>query len=121
MATLLFLFVPLGVVVLFSFHSSGGLTFPFEGFSTRWYDEVFGDATFSDAFVNSLVARASRPRWSRCCRHAGGLRGLAHLLSPRGPLQFLFIAPVLLPASSSAPRCSPSSLGSGSNARCSPC
>ena len=40
-AGLVFLWAPLLLVVLFSFHSTGSLTFPFEGFSTRWYDEVF--------------------------------------------------------------------------------
>ena len=38
---LVFLFVPLVLMVLFSFHKTGGLTFPFEGFSLRWYDEVY--------------------------------------------------------------------------------
>jgi ABC-type spermidine/putrescine transport system permease subunit II len=96
-ATLLFLFVPLAIVVLFSFHSGGGLTFPFEGFSTRWYDEVFGDATFSDAFVNSLwlgLATAALTLGLGLPAAYGVSRMTSRL---RGPLQFLFIAPVLLP------------------------
>ena len=51
---LVFLLVPLAIVVLFSLHSSPSLTFPFEGFSTRWYDEVFGDEQFREALFNSL-------------------------------------------------------------------
>ena len=38
---LVFLFLPLVVVVLFSFHATGSLSFPFTGFSLRWYREVF--------------------------------------------------------------------------------
>ena len=38
---LIFLFVPLVVVVLFSFHKTGALSFPFQGFSLRWYRDVF--------------------------------------------------------------------------------
>ncbi len=51
---LVFLLVPLGIVALFSLHSSPSLTFPFQGFSTRWYDEVFGNEQFREALFNSL-------------------------------------------------------------------
>jgi ABC-type spermidine/putrescine transport system permease subunit II len=95
--TLLFLFVPLGVVILFSFNSDAGLSFPFGGFSTRWYDNVLSDSTFTDAFVNSL--------WLALATAAVTVvfgTPAAYALSRsgsriRGPLQLLFIAPVLLP------------------------
>jgi spermidine/putrescine transport system permease protein len=96
-ATLLFLFVPLVIVVLFSFHSTAGLTFPFEGLSTRWYDDVFSDQTFSDALVNSLVLAVATAVVTVV---AGTLAAYAISRTTsrvRGPLQFLFIAPVLLP------------------------
>ncbi|MGV1047284.1 MAG: ABC transporter permease [Solirubrobacterales bacterium] len=51
---LLFLLVPLVIVALFSFHSSASLTLPFEGFSTKWYSEVFGSEDFRIALENSL-------------------------------------------------------------------
>ncbi len=95
--TLVFLFAPLAIVVLFSFHAGGGLTFPFEGLSTRWYDSVFNDTTFSEAFVNSLilgVATAVLTVLLGTPAAYGVTRSSSRL---RGPLQFLFIAPVLLP------------------------
>jgi ABC-type spermidine/putrescine transport system permease subunit II len=97
LAALLFLFVPLVIVVLFSFHSTGGLTLPFEGFSTRWYREVFGDPDFSAALRNSLVLGVLTALL--CVALAllaayGVLRSHSRL---RGPLQFLFVAPILLP------------------------
>lgn len=49
-----FLLFPLALVALFSLHSSPSLTFPFEGFSTRWYSEVFGSQDFREALFNSL-------------------------------------------------------------------
>jgi spermidine/putrescine transport system permease protein len=55
MAALLFLFVPLGVVVLFSFNAGGSLTFPFAGFSMRWYREIVESPAFRDAVVNSAM------------------------------------------------------------------
>jgi spermidine/putrescine transport system permease protein len=51
---LVFLLVPLVIVALFSLHSSPSLTFPFEGFSLRWYEEVFSDEQFREALFNSL-------------------------------------------------------------------
>jgi spermidine/putrescine transport system permease protein len=54
-AALLFLYAPLAVVVLFSFHERPSLSFPFSGFSLRWYEQVFASAEFRSAMRNSLV------------------------------------------------------------------
>jgi len=94
---LVFLYVPLVVVVLFSFHATGALSFPFTGFSLRWYRETFGSSIFVDALQNSAVVACSvalitlvigtmaaygltrcRPRW-------------------RAPLAALFFLPITLP------------------------
>ncbi|MBA3382390.1 MAG: ABC transporter permease [Actinobacteria bacterium] len=53
--SLVFLFAPLVVVVLFSFHNTGSLSFPFTGFSLRWYREVFSSAEFTRALENSAI------------------------------------------------------------------
>jgi ABC-type spermidine/putrescine transport system permease subunit II len=50
----LFLFLPIFVVVLFSFNKTASLTFPFHGFSLRWYRSVFSSSTYRDAIVASL-------------------------------------------------------------------
>jgi len=52
---LTFLYAPLMIVVLFSFHSSGGLSLPFEGFSLRWYEDVLLKDEFRAAALNSLI------------------------------------------------------------------
>lgn len=52
-SALIFLFVPLGVVLLFSFHASGSLSFPFEGFSLRWYRDLMVNENFREAVANS--------------------------------------------------------------------
>lgn len=51
---LVFLFAPLAVVVLFSFHKTNSLTPPFEGLSTRWYREVLADRAFRSGLATSL-------------------------------------------------------------------
>lgn len=54
-AALLFLYAPLGIVILFSFHETPALSFPFTGFSLRWYREVLASAEFLDSVRNSLM------------------------------------------------------------------
>lgn len=52
---LLFLYAPIAVIGMFSFHSSASLVFPFEGWSLRWYAQIFESATFRDSLYNSLI------------------------------------------------------------------
>ena len=54
-AALFFLVAPLAVVVLFSFHETASLAFPFTGFSLRWYREVLSSGPFLTATLNSLI------------------------------------------------------------------
>lgn len=42
---MLFLYAPIAIIALFSFHSSASLSFPFEGFSTKWYEALFSSST----------------------------------------------------------------------------
>ena len=96
-AALLFLYVPLAVVVLFSFHETGSLSLPFTGFSLRWYRFVLSDPGFSAALWNSLFVAA----WTAAVTLLLGTVaafGLARTRSRlRGPLALLFFLPITLP------------------------
>jgi spermidine/putrescine transport system permease protein len=48
-----FLFVPLLMVVLFSFNAGGSLTFPFRGFTLDWYRQVLSSREFRSAVIAS--------------------------------------------------------------------
>ena len=50
----LFLYAPIAVLIIFSFNS-GKSTSVFEGFSLRWYEELFRDSATLDAFKNSMI------------------------------------------------------------------
>ena len=58
---LVFLYLPLAMVVLFSFHATGAVSFPFTGFSLRWYRETLGDEIFRSTLWNSTVVAISSP------------------------------------------------------------
>ena len=51
---LLFLFVPLFVVVVFSFNDGGSVTLPFRGVTLDWYREILSSPEFRDAVANSV-------------------------------------------------------------------
>ena len=97
-AALLFLFVPLAIVVLFSFHRTGALSFPFTGFSLRWYREVFGSAEFRNAAQNSLAVAlvCSGITLVLGTLAAYGLSRISSRLF-RTPLALLFFLPITLP------------------------
>jgi spermidine/putrescine transport system permease protein len=52
--TLLFLFLPIVLIVLFSFNASPTLSFPITGLTFGWYHEVLSDPLFVAALENSL-------------------------------------------------------------------
>ena len=96
-AGLIFLWAPLLLVFLFSLHSTGSLTFPFEGFSTRWYDEVFSSEEIRSAAENSLIVATSTALITLVLGTLAAY-GLTRSTSRlRGPLSLLFFLPITLP------------------------
>jgi spermidine/putrescine transport system permease protein len=53
-AILAFLIAPLLIIILFSFHATPALSFPFTGFSLRWYQQVFAEPALGSALLKSL-------------------------------------------------------------------
>lgn len=95
--SLLFLYLPLVVVVLFSFHRTTGLAFPFEGFSLRWYREVFSSIEFRSAALNSLWVALIVAALTLLLGTLAAY-GLSRSRSRwRGPLALLFFLPITLP------------------------
>ena len=97
MLALLFLYLPLVVVVLFSFHATGALSFPFTGFSFRWYRDTFGSPTFSSALQNSAIVATSVAILTLVLGTMAAY-GLSRCRpSLRAPLAALFFLPITLP------------------------
>jgi spermidine/putrescine transport system permease protein len=88
---------PLVVIVLFSFHSSQSLSFPFEGFSLRWYEEILKNPQLSSAIIKSLIIAAAT---SVTTLVLGTMFSLAWLrLAPRSRviLETLCVMPIAFP------------------------
>ena len=50
-----FIYLPVVVLVLYSFQESGLPVPPFDGPSLKWYDDVLGDSDVTDALTHSLL------------------------------------------------------------------
>lgn len=57
--TLLFLYVPVAILILFSFNDSPVTSFPLSGFTLDWYRKVFANSALLTALRNSLVVALS--------------------------------------------------------------
>ena len=55
---LVILFGPVLMLALFSFNDSSIISLPWEGFTTRWYDEAWNSHEAKDAILNSLLVAA---------------------------------------------------------------
>jgi spermidine/putrescine transport system permease protein len=51
----LFLYLPIFLLIIFSFNDSQSLRFPLQGFTLRWYEELFGAGELLEAAWNSVV------------------------------------------------------------------
>ncbi|MDE0169883.1 MAG: ABC transporter permease [bacterium] len=90
---IIYLFAPLIVMVAFSFNSSPRLSFPFAGFSLRWYEEIFTDTLVLRAFRRSLQAAVV----------TAGITGVLGLLAALGILKIAKRARGFILAISAAP------------------
>jgi spermidine/putrescine transport system permease protein len=93
LATYAFLYMPLAVVVLFSFNDSE-LNASWVGFTTRWYGKLLGDAGMLQAAANSLLIAIIS---GTIATVLGTMAGIAlHRWRPRF-LPFLVLTPVAMP------------------------
>ncbi len=92
-----FLIAPIAIIVLFSFHATPALSFPFQGFSLRWYSELLGNEALAAAAVKSLVIATAT---AVTCLFLGGAAALAWLRvggRTRLALEMLWLTPIALP------------------------
>ena len=93
LAVYAFLYLPLAVVVLFSFNDSM-LNAEWVGFTTRWYRRLLHDRDMLQAAANSLLIAVLA---SSVATVLGAMAGIAmHRYSPR-LLPFLALTPVAMP------------------------
>jgi spermidine/putrescine transport system permease protein len=95
--TLAFLLSPLIIIVLFSFHASPALSFPFTGVSLKWYGEVFQNPQLISSIVNSLVVALFTAAVTLLLGAGAALAWLRLPRSGRTTLELLCLTPIALP------------------------
>ncbi len=92
-----FLYLPLALLILFSFSRSATGTFPITGFSLRWYRTLFDDFFALDAFRNSLVVAATTMVVATTVGTLGAFGIVRCHFRLKGALTSLIIMPMVIP------------------------
>ncbi len=92
----LLIYLPILVVVVFSFNESK-LTVSFQGFSLKWYQELFQDRALKEALWNSLFLAVSSCLVSAVIGTLGAI-GLSRIhWKSKGALEYISILPLMIP------------------------
>lgn len=94
---LAFLLIPLGLIVLFSFNAEQSFTFPINGYSLRWYEQIFTDPQLAKALGKSFLIATLTALVTLILGAAASLAWLRFGRVGRSILEILCITPIALP------------------------
>lgn len=90
----LFIYLPVGALVLFSFQDGTLPVPPFEGPSLRWYADVLGDDDLTEALANSVLVAVGSAVVSVALGFTAAYGLARHVLPGTAVLRALLIAPL---------------------------
>ena len=93
----IFLFAPILLLVAFSFNANRYGTFPFTGWTTHWYSEVFGNYQIKDALTTTLKVAAEVTVVSTIVGTAAAFPLVRSRLPFRGGVRVAFTLPIMIP------------------------
>jgi spermidine/putrescine transport system permease protein len=92
-----FLFAPIVLLVLFSFNANRYGTFPFTGWTTSWYGQVFGDYQIKDALSTSIRVALEVTLISTVVGTAAAFPLVRSRLPFRNGVRIGFTLPIMIP------------------------
>lgn len=92
-----FLLLPLLIIILFSFHASPALSFPFTGVSLRWYGELMSNSLLGAAVLKSVVIAFLTAVVTLLLGASASLAWLNFGRKGRAFIEALTITPIALP------------------------
>jgi spermidine/putrescine transport system permease protein len=92
-----FLFAPIVLLVLFSFNANQYGTFPFTGWTTDWYGQVFHDYQIKDALSTTLKIAAQVTIVSTVVGTAAAFPLVRSRLPFRSGVRIAFTLPIMIP------------------------
>lgn len=93
----LFMFLPVGVVVLLSFNASQFGSFPMTGLSLRWFEELASNEAILRAFRTSILLGALTALISTTLGVLASLALVRYEIPGRNLISTILIAPILVP------------------------
>src|SRR5881398_1863964 len=96
-AVYVFLFAPIVLLVIFSFNANRYGTFPFTGWTTKWYGQVFGDYQIRDALTTTLKVSAEVPLISTVVGTAAAFPLVRSRLPFRSGVRIAMTLPIMIP------------------------
>jgi len=92
-----FLFAPVVLLVAFSFNANRYGTFPFTGWTTKWYGQVFGDYQIRDALTTTLKVSAEVTLISTVVGTAAAFPLVRSRLPFRSGIRIGMTLPIMIP------------------------
>ena len=89
-----FIYLPVVILVLFSFTSRNIPLPPFEGPSLQWYERIFSNERMVDAFVNSVVLAASSSLVATVLGFLGAYGVARYATRWEGVVRYAIMAPI---------------------------
>src|SRR5881398_1083143 len=92
-----FLFAPIVLLVAFAFNANKYGTFPFTGWTTKWYGQVFGDYQIRDALTTTLRVAVEVTLISTVVGTAAAFPLVRSRLPFRSGVRIAFTLPIMIP------------------------
>jgi putative spermidine/putrescine transport system permease protein len=94
---LAFIYIPIAIIVLYSFNAGTVATWPIAGLTTRWYELAFQDDGIRDALIHSLEAAVGATALALLLGSLIALAVHRYRFFGRETLSFVVILPLALP------------------------
>jgi putative spermidine/putrescine transport system permease protein len=94
---LVFLYLPLALIVLYAFNESNINSWPFPGFSTRWFDKLFHDPVPKEAAWLSVKIALASTAFAVVLGTSMAFAFARHRFRGQGALNFAVTLPIILP------------------------
>lgn len=97
LAALVFFYIPIATLILFSFTKSRFLSWPISAFSTRWYAELLADRNFWAALGNSALLAVLATLFATLLGIGGAFAWVRYRYRYQWGFRILTFAPLLFP------------------------
>jgi putative spermidine/putrescine transport system permease protein len=95
--TLLFLYIPLAVILLYAFNSRRTLKWPIPGLTFEWFNKAFHNPGVRDALLTSIKAATGATLIALLLGTLASLAVARYRFFGRGTISFLVVLPIALP------------------------